>query len=104
MKAAVRKYDGTVTATLKALTVFQRIGLTSGVTAFGLPGGNNAISGRRPDNSIENVKKYGRKYDRQNDVHRYPQWFSRPAWTLPAYFSRTARDLVSVASGTVFRQ
>ncbi|MGC0237603.1 hypothetical protein [Arthrobacter sp. SD76] len=57
MKAAVRKYDGTVTATLKALAVFQRIGLTSGVTAFGLPGGNNAISGRRPDNSIENVKK-----------------------------------------------
>ena len=72
----MRKYDGTVTATLHTLTVFQRIGLISGVTSFGLPGGNDAISGRRPDNSIENVKKYGRKYDRQNDVHRYPQWFS----------------------------
>jgi hypothetical protein len=68
----VRKYDGTVTATLQTLTVFQRIGLISGVTSFGLPGGNDAISGRRPDNSIENVKKYGRKYDSQNDVHRYP--------------------------------
>ncbi|WP_165976876.1 hypothetical protein [Arthrobacter nitrophenolicus] len=81
IKAAVRKHDVTVTvtATLQNLTMFQRIGLISGVTSFGLPGGNDAISGRRPDNSIENVKEYGRKYDRQNNVHRYPQWFSRPA-------------------------
>jgi hypothetical protein len=49
----------------------QGISFTSSAISFGLLSRKDAISRRRPDYSIENIKEDGRENDRQDDIHDF---------------------------------
>lgn len=83
-----RDIDGSATV--------QRVGITSSASSFGLLSRNDAVSCRRPDYSVENVKEDGRENYRQHEIgDSSPQKESCPRRTLPAYFRCKARGLVS---------
>ncbi|MEQ7739304.1 hypothetical protein, partial [Escherichia coli] len=60
--------------------MFRQVGIGSAIS-FGLPGGNDAISCCRSNNSVEDVKEDGSEDDQQNDVQDFPQ-FRPPRRTL----------------------
>jgi hypothetical protein len=74
----------------------QGISFDIGATSFGLFGRKDAISCRRPDYSIEDVKEDGRENDRQDNIHDSSPKIYLPRKDPASLLQQQPRGLISL--------